>query len=226
MWKTPIGDRVLIGVEREFYIELILYSIDRIDEIIQRDDPPLTGDRIFDSATSQQKIILMSNVLKALLDPSIETPKHQNINEAAAYYPFVVLRESVEDEIENEQLSGSDEEENKYYWRELIWKMFVAYCQAEWEKADDDNDDEDGLIRSPHSIQFQLFQFIIEDLEERLFWDMDWKASSHNPQILDGVEPEIEAMMGYGSDYFTTKLPKGTEGEVKAAIDFLRNLQR
>jgi hypothetical protein len=34
MWKTPDGDRVLEGLERESYIELVLFSIDEVTLLI------------------------------------------------------------------------------------------------------------------------------------------------------------------------------------------------
>jgi hypothetical protein len=81
MWRTNIGDRVLEGLERSFYIELMAYAIDRLEEYDNAGDldfAPITGDRIFDSANFGQKILLLRDSLAALIDPSIPTPKHQN----------------------------------------------------------------------------------------------------------------------------------------------------
>jgi hypothetical protein len=218
MWRTPLGERVLTGVEKSFYVESTLYAIDRLTELNEFDGLdllPLTGDRIFDSSTFAQKVILIRDALAALIDPSVEIPKHTNVNEAAAYFMFAILREAVEDEIKE----GAWVDDISYYWRELIWSAFEEYCRADWE---DDDDDSESLELTPHSDKFELFRTIIEDMEERIFWDLDWQHSYHEPQLLDGVEPTIEAVMGYG-DYFTTRLPKTTESEVEAAIKYMKS---
>ena len=223
MWRTSVGDRVLEGLERSFYVELVRFSIDELtqfDEINRLDLLPITGDRIFDSATLEQRIILMRDVLCALLDPSVEIPKHSNVNEAAAYFPFAVLRDRLELEIESELFD--DPNDSHFYWREFIWQMFEEYCRPNWENDKDDYISE-FLIHGYRSNNLELFQSIIEDLEERIFWDMDWQDSYHSPQLLDGVEPAVEEVMRYG-DYFTTHLPKVTKLEVDAAIKYIKNL--
>jgi hypothetical protein len=223
MWRTSIGNRVLEGLERSFYLELMKFSIDELtqfNEIDRLDLAPITGDRIFDSATFGQRIILLHDVLCALLDPSVAIPKHNNVIEAAAYFPFAVLRDRLELEIESELFD--DPNDSDYYWREFIWLMFEKYSRADWEE-DKDEDNPKLLIDGYRSNNLELFRSIIEDLEERIFWDMDWQDSYHSPQILDGVEPAVEEVMRYG-DYFTTHLPKTTKLEVDAAVKYIKNL--
>lgn len=71
-----------------------------------------------------------------------------------------------------------------------------------------------------------MFGSIIGDLERRIFWDMDWQLSYHDPQILDGMEPEIEEAMGYGDNYFTTRIPKVIKSELEAAIDYIKSANK
>jgi hypothetical protein len=228
MWRTNIGDRVLEGSERSFYIELMAYAIDRLEEYDNAGDldfAPITGDRIFDSANFGQKILLLRDSLAALIDPSIPTPKHQNTNEAAAYYPFAVLRDEIELEIEIEN-SANPKEPWHYYWREFVWTVFEEYCRADWEEASKEDPDFIPLILDCRSTDLELFRSIIGDLERRIFWDMDWQLSYHDPQILDGMEPEIEKAMGYGDNYFTTRIPKVTKSELEAAIDYIKSANK
>jgi hypothetical protein len=128
MRKTPDGDRVLEGLERKSYLELVLFSIGELEHWSLYDPEmlPLTGDRIFDSASPEQKIVLLKDVTCSLLDPYLPIPKLTNVNEAAAYFPFAMLEQMIEDELSHRL------EPISYQWREFLWPLFEEYCQ--WRK--------------------------------------------------------------------------------------------
>jgi hypothetical protein len=61
-----------------------------------------TGDRIFDSASVEQKVVLLHQCLSALLKPDIPAPPLTNVMETAAFLPFAFLQMRIEEEIEDE----------------------------------------------------------------------------------------------------------------------------
>ncbi|BAS59515.1 hypothetical protein NIES2135_09550 [Leptolyngbya boryana NIES-2135] len=99
-WRTQLGDRILKGVEAKLYLTSMQYAIENLEDTRDLEEPEvLTGDRLFDIADFEQKIVLLHRCLAALLSPEIESPMLSNVIEAAAYFPFAFLRMRLEDEI-------------------------------------------------------------------------------------------------------------------------------
>ncbi len=139
MWTTNDGLRVLEGAEAEFYLKAMQLTVDYLQEYAEFDEEVdvLTHDRIFDSASFEQKLVLLHRCLSALLDPTIEAPVLTNVVEAAAYFPFAFLQMRVEEEIELEETDFVDEPEDmKYYYRHLVWKPFAEYVLPSWQQSD------------------------------------------------------------------------------------------
>ena len=90
MWNTNNGLRTLEGAEAEFYLEAMQAAVDYLKHYAEMDEELdiFTHDRIFDTASFEQKIVLLHRCLAALLDPSIEAPMLTNTVEAAAYFPW------------------------------------------------------------------------------------------------------------------------------------------
>lgn len=217
-WHTPLGERVLEGTEAAFYLSAMQHAVEYLQEMEDSasDLDVVTGDRIFDTATFEQKVVLLRNCLEALLDPTVEVPPLTNVVEAAAFFPFAFLLCEIALEIDQMQ---EFEEEYRYYCREMVWSAFEEYIFPNWQASAEEEAERDF---NPHSNNLDLWNRAIEGLLERLFWDRDWMMSTGSPQFLDGIEEELAEIADL-KDYFTTRLPRVTAEEAIAALDEIKN---
>jgi hypothetical protein len=224
-WHTSIGDRVLEGVEAEFYLTAMQYAIEylkSLEEVADELDVE-TGDRIFDIANFDQKVVLLHACLSAFLDPNVEMPKLSNVLEAAAYFPFAVLRTEIVIEIESDQIGEFDDDETyRYFNRQVVWKAFEEYVRPIWERANEE--DEQERTFDLRSTNVDLWDQALEGLTERFFWDRDWTLTSQNPQLLDGIETSLAEITGL-TDYFTNRLPTVTAAQASISFTAIKNWQ-
>lgn len=225
-WQTSIGDRVLEGIEAEFYLSAMQCAIEylkSLEEVADELDVE-TGDRMFDIANFDQKVVLLHTCLSAFLDPNIEAPKLTNLLEAAAYFPFAVLLTEINLEIDSDEAGEFDDDEmHRYFYRQIPWTAFEEYVRPNWQASAED-DDVDMKEEAFHfrSNNRELWDEAIEGLLERIFDDRDWMLTSQNPQLLDGIEAFLAEITGL-TDYFTNRLPSVTSGQANAAFSAIRN---
>lgn len=215
-WNTNLGKRVLEGAEAKFYLHILQAAVEFSQEAVEFDDVEvITGDRIFDSASFEQRVVLWHRCLEALLKPEVPVPPLTNVLEAAAYFPFAWLTQRVEDEIAF--ADGIKQDDDPFYWRRLIWETLNALgmlkvLEAEFEEEEDilpiEVDCEDSLE----------WDNCIDELADRIFWDRDWQVTYNHPQLLDGIEEEFANLTGISEDYVQNRLPKVTQSEADAAL--------
>ncbi len=221
-WRTSLGIRSLKGAEAELYLSTMQDAVDYI-EVMGDELDVKTGDRIFDSANFHQKIVILYHCLSALLKPEIEDPELTNVLEAGAYFPFAYLKMRLEEEISEEDEWSEDEEDLKYAYRRSLWNAFEEFVRPRWEAADEEyGEREEEADFSDRSTNLDLWEEIIEDLADRIFWDRDWQVSTIAPQLLDGIETEFSQITGLDEDYITNRLPRVSESEVTAALAQIR----
>lgn len=225
-WRTPLGERILKGTEAAFYLSAMQHAAEYLQEMedLASELDVRTRDRIFDTASFDQKAVLLRNSLAALLDPKIAAPPHTNVSEAAVFFPFAFLHSEIAMEIESDEMQEFDEDEKyRYYYREIVWSAFEEYIRPNWEaSAEEYGEDDEERDFNPHSNDVELWNDVIEGLLERVFWDRDWMLSAGSPQILDGIEEDVAELTDL-ENYFTTRLPKVTPEEAIAALDEIRN---
>jgi hypothetical protein len=162
-----------------------------------------THDRIFDSASFHQKIVLLHACLSALLQPDIKAPEPTNVLEAAAYFPFAFLEAQIEEEIESEREGVFENEDLRYYYRRLLWPVFEEFVRSRWESAIEEfGENEEESTFSDRSTNLFLWQSVIDEMVDRIFWDRDWTASSLAPQLLDGIEETLSQATGLTEQQF------------------------
>jgi hypothetical protein len=221
VWRTSLGIRSLQGTEAELYLTTMQDAVEYI-EVMGDDLDVKTGDRIFDSATFHQKVVILYHCLSALLKPEVEAPELTNVLEAGAYFPFAYLKMRLEEEIAEED-EWSEEEDLKYAYRRSLWNAFEEFVRPRWESAVEEyGEREEEADFSDRSTDLDLWEEIIEDLADRIFWDRDWQVSSISPQLLDGIEEEFSQLTGLDEDYITNRLPSVTEEEVAIALSKIR----
>ena len=215
-WNTNLGKRVLEGAEAKFYLHILQAAVEFSQEAVEFDEVEvITGDRIFDSASFEQRVVLWHLCLEALLKPEVPVPPLTNVLEAAAYFPFAWLTQRVEDEIAFADCAEKDND--PFYWRRLIWETLNALgmlkvLEAEFEGEEDilpiEVDCEDSLE----------WENCIDELADRIFWDRDWQVTYNHPQLLDGIEEEFANQTGISEDYVQNRLPKVTQAVADAAL--------
>jgi hypothetical protein len=211
VWQTSLGIRSLQGTEAELYLTTMQDAVEYI-EVMGDDLDVKTGDRIFDSATFQQKVVILHHCLSALLKPEVEAPELTNVLEAGAYFPFAYLKMRLEEEIAEEDEWSEDEEDLKYTYRRSLWDAFEEFVRPRWESAVEEyGEREEEVDFSARSTNLDLWEEVVDDLTDRIFWDRHWQVSSIAPQLLDGIEEEFSQLTGLDEAYMTNRLPSSTD---------------
>ncbi|MEP0915394.1 hypothetical protein NC981_01065 [Leptolyngbya sp. DQ-M1] len=224
VWRTSLGERVLQSIEAEVYLTAVQHSVEYLQDSLDFDEVEIkTGDRIFDSASINQKTVLLHTCLSALLRSAIEAPPLTNVTEAAAYYPFAFLKLRVGDEIMMSQEEWSDEEDEaiKYFYRRLIWKAFEQYLLPAWQAGIEEfgpNEELDNFHDC--SDDLDLWRTVIDELADRIFWDRDWQI-----KVRDFESPtDLDESLGL-EEYFTDHIPLVSKKQVADAVAEIKNWQ-
>jgi len=215
-WNTHLGKRVLKGAEAVFYLTILQDAVEASREAanLGEDVGIRTGDRIFDSASFEQKVVLWHQCLDALLKLEVPVPTLTNILEAAAYFPFALLRTRVEEEIAFAEFAEADED--PLYYRRLIWETLNALGMLRVLEAELEGE-EDILPIELDSEDYSEWDDSIDDLADRIFWDRDWQVTYAHPQLLDGIEDEFAEKTGITDKYIQNRLPSVTQAEADSA---------
>lgn len=223
-WRTQLGERVLEGVEAEVYLTAMQDALENLEDTRDLEEPEaLTGDRMFDIASFEQKVVLLHRCLSALLNPAIEPPMLTNVMEAAAYFPFAFLKMRLGDEIYLEKEGLNQEESLRYFYRNLVWKAFEEYLSANWQAGQEEfGFDEELDTFHPHSDNLRVWHTVVDQLVDRILWDRDWTLTSNHPEVLDGMEAEISEPLGL-DDYFTNRLPAVSTEQAEEALGQIKN---
>lgn len=213
MWNTILGLRTLEGAEAEFYLEAMQLAVDYLEQYAEAGEEVdiFTYDRIFDSASFEQKVVLLHCCLTALLDPTVEAPTLTNTLEAAVYFSFAYIRMRIAEEIEGEEFEVDDEADSfTYSYRQMVWQPFSAYLLPGWQEIKDEDEEEncEPIVSDVCSKDLEMWKQIMDGLANRIFWDRDWQTTVINPQILDGIDPNLGVSVGLTDDYITNHLPK------------------
>ncbi|NJL40160.1 MAG: hypothetical protein HC840_07550 [Leptolyngbyaceae cyanobacterium RM2_2_4] len=228
MWNTASGLRILEGIEAKFYLEAMQLAVDYLEQYAEADEEVdvFTCDRIFDSASFEQKIALLHRCLAALLDPTVEAPILTNTVEAAAYFPLAYIHMRVEEEIEIDEIDGDSEpDDSRYCYRQMVWEPFSAYLLPNWQNDEDaeETQEDEAIVYDISSNDVILWEEIIDGLANRIFWDRDWQMTTIRPQILDGIDPNVGTPVGLTDDYITNRLPKVSPKQVEELLAAIKN---
>jgi hypothetical protein len=102
MWHTPEGDRVLTGNEAKLFLASLRFMADILEDDDHEDAWSFRVE-VFDRLTLGQKLTMLRDVARALLDPTESMPELSAVNEgtvAAVYQNLLdnTLMEVDEDE--------------------------------------------------------------------------------------------------------------------------------
>ncbi|MBN8563744.1 MAG: hypothetical protein J0L70_24720 [Leptolyngbya sp. UWPOB_LEPTO1] len=223
VWRTNLGERILQGTEAEVYLTAVQHLIEHLEDSRDFDEIEVkTGDRIFDNANINQKIVLLHTCLIALLNPAISAPPLTNVTEAAAYYPFAFLKLRVGDEIMMGKEEWSEEDEEiKFYYRHLIWKAFEQHLLPAWQAGIEEFEPNEELDNfNDRSDDLDLWRTMIDELADRIFWDRDWQIKVHDFESPNDLDESLRL-----EEYFTNHLPLVSKKQVAVVVAEIENWQ-
>lgn len=191
MWRTPEGERVLMGWEARLFAECLWDLLGEAN--LGEDGDYELGVAVFDSLSYPQQIAVLHEVGRALLGAEVPSPRLTAVSEGGVAAVFQHLRISVGIEIEDPDLGLPS------------WRQGVARACREC-----------GVPGVPKvsSTGAEAWDGCIQALEDRILWDADYKSGDH---FMDGPPKADEAMkevLGIPGDYFTAIPPDPRPHEV------------
>lgn len=227
-WDTQLGLRVLQGVEAELYLTALQHTVAYLWDIVKLDDDlnVRTGDRVFDNASVEQKIVLLHQCLSALLKPDIPAPPLTNVMEAAAFLPFAFLQMRIEEEIEDEMHWAEQEDDNDliYFYRRLVGNAYNTLIPSSQQAID--AEDEDPFYLDWRSTTASEWEDAIDCLADFIFYDRDWQVTSLHPQLLDGLDQGFSEQTGIFESYINNHLPKVSSEQIVRALSEIQHRQQ
>jgi hypothetical protein len=219
-WRTPLGDRTLAGTEADLFIAAVqllaedLYIFgDNFDELGSQ-----TGNPLFDTATTHQKLYLLNDCLSALLNRAIPPPPLTHILEAAVYLPFAYLKIRIEAEVETELEGNIDTDERlRYFFRSFVWKAYQDHVLSDWEAPDIEENFWEMESFDRRSTNLDYWEIIVEDLVHRILGKCErWKITAIDPSLADGAH-DISIRLGITDDYLRNRIGIVTDDMARAA---------
>lgn len=200
MYKTPGGERILQGAERQLFQQSLGMMVDLLSD----------GDIDFDVFTFDQlqrgqKIATLYQAGRALLYPTELAPELTACIEAAAATVFRFALNQIEQEITDPELL-----ESQTFWRAL------ALRAASQQNAIVD-------LPSENCSDLSAWQLVIESLEGDVLWDNDFEM-----QIGMDVAPEtgkdMKQKLGISDDYYVAIPPDIADAQINLYLDALKGL--
>ena len=225
MYKTSLGDRVLEGEERQFFIELLgtlvdQFSVDRFSGDQFSELELEFGIPPFDELQRNQKIAALHIVARGLLCPDQPPPPLTAVLDATVAAIYVHAGEMLEDMLVPEPLDFDESllgppyvpERELPTWRQLI----LAACRQQ--KMDED-------LPDPDEADFHQWEYPLDFLEQCILWDADWALLEHldaDPQN----SQRVKRRLGIDDDYFIAVPPEPNDAEAARLLDELVELSR
>ena len=203
MWRTPGGDRILVGAEADVFKSAVRsLRSGLVDPPCPRD----SGIAVFDRLTLGQRLSVLVEVTMALLDERVPSPAHTAANEAAIAAVFEQLVTSIESEIDDAASTTRPTD---------LRRLVRQACS-----------DRDPGFDAPPLRSDDIDQWLrcIEALRDQILWDADYAAEDCFVDAVPTRAQEIHTFMGVSRDYFTTVPPDPRDGEIGAVLRRLDEL--
>ena len=200
MYRTPHGERILLGAERQLFEESLGMMVDYLS-----DDDCEFGVPLFDELQRGQKLFALYHAARALLHPDEPPPELTAFIEATVAVVYRHALDMVVQEIEEPEFAGHNPS-----WRKLI-------CDAARQ--------DDGIEEVPPETSNNKddWEMMLECLEGNVLWDTDFEAQDR----LD-VDPDtscnLNLVMGISDNYYTDVAHDPPDDQLNLYVDALRGL--
>jgi hypothetical protein len=186
MWAMPCGIRSLSVPEWNLFALGAHGLMLRIEQHLDNEEPePDHFDfQAFDSLTAEQQIMVLAEVTRALRCEDAPPLVHTAAREAAVASVFAEIAHSVEVEVEGIIFRND---------AQMVRKLILAAASR---------DEHGRRLPKPTSTNLRLWNELIDEISQRIFWDEDYLMGS---QFLDLPPDEAEAMhrrFGICREYF------------------------
>jgi hypothetical protein len=163
------------------------------------------GTTPFDELQRSQKLVVLYNSARGLLDPSEPTPKLTAFIESAVASVYEHAKDQVCQEIDDAGISGEAS-----FWRKLILDAVREQVAPDQLPLDTNRDKE-------------MWTMLVECLAGCVLWDNDYELQ----ESLD-LPPEesrrFRAALGMAEDYYTDVPPDPADEQAKLYVDALTGL--
>lgn len=218
-WHTEIGDRCLTGPEARLVREIVDYMHDEIavdlDAALEADDDGVEyGVTEFDKLKPPQKLALLEQVLRQMLNPTDAPPTLNVINESAIAAMYAAVGERVAYEIDMESDADEPGSFDPCHWRKLL--LDVA-------RTDESDPSELPTARCRDEDEWEC---VLESIKMRVLWDDDYMDAE---SVLDATPQSARRhrrKLGIDHDYYIAVAPDPKESELPAIRERLRALCR
>jgi hypothetical protein len=214
MWHTQEGDRVLTGTEATLFRESLGFMVDVVQEG-PADDPWTFGVDAFDRLTVGQKLTMLRDVAKALLDPQEPMPELTAVNEATVAAVYQNLLDNTRMEVEDEGVEddAGDELATRHSWRRLIMAAIDDLDRAdnlppvpEWRPTAESNDMAD-------------WEALVVYFENRILWDDgDGELESDIADCSPEEAQHQRDILGITDEYYLAVAPDPPDSEIPKLV--------
>jgi len=212
MWRTPIGERILVGAEWDLFCEGLGLLKDQVETSLDDPDFDMTGVGAFDRLQPASKLAMLALVGKALHDATEPCPELTALSEGTFAAVYAVIRQSIEAEIDFAR-EGPMPDDDESAICTLVLAAFRDVT-PEW----------DGSLPVPGCEDIDEWTFLLDVLMDRVLWDRDFEEEELFLDADPGKGHRLMRKLGIARDYFTAIAPEPTDDQLAAFRESLRQL--
>jgi len=216
MWHAPDGPTTFTGPFAVVLAEGIQSMASELERGLDDDDFCEYGHRAFDRLTTEQKIWSLHAVAFGLLDKNTQVDDYLTAYlEATVATIFRCLEEALGVEID---LAHNDPKDDYFFFRRII---LAAYEESGGNSPDILEEMDEAPLRVECD-EFKEWEWAIESLETKVFWDMDYDITTFDDMPAD-ESATLKRRYGILDDYYTAIPNDPTRTE---ALKLLEDIQQ
>ncbi len=200
MYRTPKGERILLGAERQLFQESLAMMVDHLSV-----DDCEFGVPVFDELQRSQKLFALYRTARGLLRPDEPPPELTAFIEATVAAVYRHALDMAVQEVEEPEFAGHNPS-----WRKLI-------CEAA--RQDDDIEE----VPPETSNNKNHWELMVECLEGNVLWDADFEAQDRLDADPD-TSRNLKLIMGISENYYTDVAHDPPDNQLNLYIDALMGL--
>lgn len=203
MWHTANGTRTLTGAEARLIGDAAWALVDAIRAAKELGSNVQFGIVLFDRLTWQQQLVMLRNVLKPLLNPSVAPPNPTALLEATVAAIYAQMLADIECEIYFEQSSRRSEEGDTEQRQQVIAALEENGAIGNWP--------------SPESVVMDSWELAVCEVRGWVLADEDWQMDGLTLDLPPEEGRELKKIMGIRDDYFTDVPPDANDQQARTA---------
>jgi hypothetical protein len=228
MWRTPVGNRHLVGQEAELFRSGLAMLVDLVSEYIAADheDPQdrwAVGPSVFDQLTATQQLAVLYEVARHLLHHTPAPAPLTAATESAIASVFDMIRDAVRLEAQDDR-SARDADVRQP--RDTAWRTLVLEAYNEVLSQDDREQwfAEGMSLPTLDELDGEDWDSLVERLSDRILWDRDHELCSLLLDIDPAKAGQIKQSLGVDENYFSAIAPDTRPRDVQLLLRKLRAL--